>query len=1234
MNPTRPLVAASLLALAGLGASCGTPSNGPSGPSSGLRLDSMAAREGARSRDGRARDVQPPPGIPESLLSPPALGPAARTPLDEALRLAAQRDADLPPAPGAPALTPAMRLGAARLYTQARAASLANDQQTAADLYAKVVAIDPTAAEAWAALAAIRAAAGDAPAAAEAWRNALANDPSNPRALEQLGLAALRRADADEALTLLARARANDPERADAAMPYLLDAALADALEQSGFTLAAAEAAERAALVPVPFDQPTNEQRRLLALLRQRGYLLRGAGDMRLRLGDARAAADDYIASLDDDETFDAAAVARAIYALRMAGADAAAAQVLVRDLERSQGRVDALELRLVDYLSSSLPPDIARAFADALPGIPERGGWDDSPAARGAAARLDAAGQRSPERAADVLLAHLDSVDADDAATEQLARTLADSPRALASSLARLAARNSLRAGQFTALFARAANDRAAFESALGDLARTRQPAGASADAGRSIGAGASLAQGWLALRTRHPERALAAFESMPDDPYAALGRIEALGALGRMRDAFAAADALASKPDAVSRLVAGAANTQLQRNDEAFSLLRALAQDASLPERDRTDALLYAAKAGIAAGQNDAAQRWLADAMERSPLREDSYAGLIQIGLAGGAQRNQAQLADVVRRLRENIPTSRTLRLLQARELAGQRQPAAAIEILTELLALDPRDEAAQDQYVATLVTAGQVATAESWLRDRLATDAAEPSTAVLLARVLSSSGRAKEADEVLAQQAERFPRSDAILRERETILRGPLNDPGAADERALERLRDAPPTIDNTLELAEVQARLSLWSESAASVERALSQPGVTLRRDQYERLARVAGLFGAAADAVDPDAARLIADAAGMMAETTSPVPDAVHRARVALLLRTEATAPEIIAASDVVAPSNRDLALQLRLAALQRYANLAADRPELGRRALEIARQGATIAGKVSPEMLVARVALAAQFDRPDEAVAAVRQAVESKVVAEAGESFTRMLGIPPSAAPYTADELAYSAAMVFGNEPGANDLYRLALEYNPHHTMSANNYGYGMLERGENVLEAYDLIQRAYAQAPDDVAVLDSMGWARYVVGVLDDVQNASGQPIEGAVPLLQRAAAMAQSNTDYLIHDHLGDAMWRAGRRDDAVRAWKDANRLLLNLVQAAGEQANKAAANDQPGADAMRQTLRTLREQRAAIEAKINAASTPASEPEPTGWRPELRDAALKIPVPQITPSAAPDA
>ncbi|MGP1310272.1 MAG: hypothetical protein ACTS27_08760, partial [Phycisphaerales bacterium] len=878
-----------------------------------------------------------------------------------------------------------------------------------------------------------------------------------------------------------------------------------------------------------------------------------------------------------------------------------------------------------------SLPSRVSNALADALPGIADRGDWGDAPAARSAEVRLAAAAANDPARASDILLQHIVSVGADDAATEQLARALRDQPESAAGAVTRLTAANPVRATQFVSLFARSVSDREAFERALITRARTEESAGAGA---LSLDNAAALAHGWLALRSggsSGAERALERFRSLQGTPaaaFAAEGEVESLLALGRNREAFSRADALAASSEPVARLIAGAANSQLQRHGEAYALLRGAVESEGLPEYARADAFLLGARAAAATGQFNDAQRWLHDAVRIAPLREDGYAGLIQIGLAAGAAGNQnaqAQLADVVRRLRETIPTSRTLRLLQAREYSSQGQSAAALEILDDLLELDPRDDSAQEQYVSTLVSSGNAQRAEAWLKERLEGEFAEASTVVLLARVLASTDREEEAESTLRGAQQRFPRNDAIRRERESLLRGPLEDPITADRLALERLSASPPTIDNLLELAEVHARLGEWSNAASALERALSLPGVALRRDQNERLARVIGLFAASAESVDIETARLVADAAGMLAETPGRAPDVVHRARLALLLRADAPLSELISATGAPATQNRDLALQLRLAAITSLR--AQDRVE---DAFTFLRDGAQLGREIAPELIAARAMMAAEVGDAEEAIGAVRTAEDAHIAAESFRFFLQMLGIPNPRR--DAAEFAYLLSQFFtqaGNTEAADALHELALEYDPNHPWVANNFGYGLAERGEDVLRAYDLIQRAYAQLDTEVAVIDSMGWVRYRVGIFEDRLNNSGEKIEGAVSLLRRAAGLSSASSDYMIYEHLGDALWRAGRAPEAANAWRRAEDLLQREIQRVRPQLRGEDGSPNNAATAY---LETLQNAAPPLRARLNAAEE-GRDPDLPAVFEELREPALDIPVPTIAPNPPAD-
>lgn len=1195
----------------------------------------LLARHETAVRTDRAPTL--PPGVPADLFETPAHADARRASLSlaEALAEIVGASERAEPAPPAAAPSAPLLLSSQRLYTRGRAALLSGQLAEAAALFEQVVAIDPDATPAWASLGLIRSALGDAAGASRAWRETLRLDPDNARALEQLGVAALQRQDNAEALSLLARASLAAPERTDPALPFLISASLADALEREGYLLAAALSAETAASVPAPFDRPTLEQRRLLTLIRQRALLLRQAGDIRLALGDLIGAANAYDRVLALDETPDAAVVARAIAIFQRRGADAAAASALVRVLDSSQGRVDSLHVRLVEHLAKTIrSPGVARAFADAVKDTPTRASWPATPASRGASARLAAGAERSAPISAEILLTHLrtgDNASFDDASFEQLARTLADRPGELAGALVELVGAHPTLAPQLATLFARSARDRAAFTRAL--AAGPRSAPLAPIDAISAAEAGA-LAHAWLLQRTGSHREALRRAAPLLDSPSArpfAIGvSVEAHAALGETGDALLALDDLRADTTPVARLMTALGDAHLQRHEDALSLLVPLLAEEFADEPWRGDAYLYAARSAAALGQLENAERWLRAATELQPLREDAYAGLIQIYLATDPQRSRTQLADAVRRLRDNIPSSRSLRLLQARELASQGQPDAAREILLDLLALDGNDAAAEEQLIAILVGSGRADEAERWLRERLSSPSllespdARTASLLLLARVYASTERVELAVETLEAELERSPRSGPLLRSLEELYRGPLEDPARADRYALDRLRAAPPTLDNSLELAEALSRMGDWSGSIDALERALSRAGVSFRRDQRERAARTLIVFAASADALSPGQARLGADAAAMLIDDLAAAPEPLHRARVMLLVRAEAPVGELLEATEAPARANADFAMQLRVAALDMIAS--AGRTDDALRAIS---QGYRVGGRAVPELLAAWFMLAVDQRDRDQAIAAVRAAVAENLTEKTYDTLTRLTGGGENAEGDPAD-LAYHVGGMFdveGHEDDADALYLLALEFDPNHPWAANNVGYRLAERGEDLLRAYDLIQRAHEAMPNATAIVDSMGWARYRVGIFEDTVAPDGRRVEGAVTLLRRAASASTEVEDAVIHDHLGDAYWRAGDAARAVAAWQ----LAARMNQAFLDQ-NRARASQNPRLAAF---IEQMQKQTDELLAKISAAQRFADTgvaPETAEVFPELRDDALRLTPPTIQQPARP--
>ncbi|MCS6986384.1 MAG: tetratricopeptide repeat protein [Sphingomonadaceae bacterium] len=106
---------------------------------------------------------------------------------------------------------------------------------------------------------------------------------------------------------------------------------------------------------------------------------------------------------------------------------------------------------------------------------------------------------------------------------------------------------------------------------------------------------------------------------------------------------------------------------------------------------------------------------------------------------------------------------------------------------------------------------------------------------------------------------------------------------------------------------------------------------------------------------------------------------------------------------------------------------------------------------------------------------------------------------------------------------------------RRAVALQPDNPVFLNYLGYSLLDRGLALEEADRLIRRAHAAAPDNGAIIDSLGWVAYVRG-----------DYPRAVELLERARAAEPA--DPTVADHLGDALWRVGRRIEARHAWTSA--------------------------------------------------------------------------------------
>jgi len=113
--------------------------------------------------------------------------------------------------------------------------------------------------------------------------------------------------------------------------------------------------------------------------------------------------------------------------------------------------------------------------------------------------------------------------------------------------------------------------------------------------------------------------------------------------------------------------------------------------------------------------------------------------------------------------------------------------------------------------------------------------------------------------------------------------------------------------------------------------------------------------------------------------------------------------------------------------------------------------------------------------------------------------------------------------------------PAAEEDFRSALALNPDQPQVLNYLGYSLVERGEKLDEALEMIETAVADQPENGAIVDSLGWVYFQLGRYQD-----------AVAPMEKAASLEA--TDPIINDHLGDAYWAVGREIEATFQWQRA--------------------------------------------------------------------------------------
>jgi tetratricopeptide (TPR) repeat protein len=97
-----------------------------------------------------------------------------------------------------------------------------------------------------------------------------------------------------------------------------------------------------------------------------------------------------------------------------------------------------------------------------------------------------------------------------------------------------------------------------------------------------------------------------------------------------------------------------------------------------------------------------------------------------------------------------------------------------------------------------------------------------------------------------------------------------------------------------------------------------------------------------------------------------------------------------------------------------------------------------------------------------------------------------------------------------------------------------------NDLAYQWIDRGIRLDEAEPLVRYALGKVPTNAAYLDTFGWLLYKKGAFADARK------------WLRRADRARLGDDPVILDHLGDACWRLGAKEEAIEHWSTALELV----------------------------------------------------------------------------------
>ncbi|HKC64839.1 MAG TPA: tetratricopeptide repeat protein [Pyrinomonadaceae bacterium] len=431
-----------------------------------------------------------------------------------------------------------------------------------------------------------------------------------------------------------------------------------------------------------------------------------------------------------------------------------------------------------------------------------------------------------------------------------------------------------------------------------------------------------------------------------------------------------------------------------------------------------------------------------------------------------------------------RELSPDAAAARLGEGLLSAGR--PKEALAAIRRAIALNP-ENTDYGELLAQAIEAGgiddKLAIAE--LQRMVAADPANTSVAELLARIQARAGRI----------------DDAIATLRSAISHQPKGD------RTQQSLRNS---------LAQLYADSKRYTEAIAVYEEQLKEHGIgnTLLKTDEEKLfavrtlQRMIDVYKRAGRASDVEA---VIDRMRQLLGRDDPSPDAQ---RIEYLRE----------------QGKRTEALQAVRAARKLYPD------EMG--FLHLEAETLTDLGRIDEAVALLKTQLKNSIEDFTLYLEISNLYLQAGHASEAVEAARKALSLAQAERPEMADAalITLSSAQERAGDPrGSEESLRKILARDPNNATALNNLGYFLIERNERLTEAFEMIQRAVRANPTNASFLDSLGWAYFKLGKLDEAER-------------NLTEAARRNNQSATIQEHLGDLYQRRGKLEQARAAWQRA--------------------------------------------------------------------------------------